>query len=243
MTAKQLESIYDKLHAAYGWQNWWPMVRNGRAVYLDEYRTRPRTDAELFEIAVGAILTQNTAWSNVVKAVSALKSEKLLSLPGLRSAPLEKLAAVVVPAGYYNQKAKKLKALAAFIDTDLKRNLRRLGDFAVPEARERLLGVWGVGRETADSILNYGLSMPVFVVDAYTRRIFGRLRWIEPGADYDELRALFEKALPRDPVRYGEFHALVVRHGVELCANKPKRCGECPFEGKCRYEGKNERAG
>lgn len=236
MTRKQVVGVYDRLLTQYGRQNWWPIVRGGKAVYLTEFTTEPRSDADLFEIAVGAILTQNTAWSNVVKAITALKAGKLMSLAGLRTVETDKLAQVIVPAGYFNQKAKKLKALAQFIDDKLKRSLPRLGTYPLPEAREMLLGVWGVGRETADSILCYGLGMPVFVIDAYTRRIFGRLGWIDPGADYDDIRGLFEKSLPEDAAVYREFHALVVRHGVETCLNKPKLCGDCPLARSCKRD-------
>ncbi len=235
MNREQLSSVYEKLHDRYGWQNWWPIVVRERSVYLDEFRARPRTSSELLEIAVGAVLTQNTAWKNVEKAVANLKREKLLSLPALRSVDTGRLAEIITPAGYFNQKAKKLKALVGFIDAKMKKSLSGLSQYPPDEARSLLLDIWGVGRETADSILNYGLGMPVFVVDAYTRRIFSRLGWIDAAADYDELRAAFEKALPREAVHYQEFHALIVRHGVELCANKP-RCGDCPLKRSCGHE-------
>jgi len=214
--------IYETLLAEYGPQGWWPVTPRGERI--PRYTGGPDDPAQRFEVAVGALLTQNTSWMNASRAIENLNDAGLLSPGGIEGADESALARVIRPAGYYNQKVRRLKTLARFFT----------GGAAV--TRDNLLALDGVGPETADSILLYGFDEPVFVVDAYTRRIFGRLGLLEAGAPYDEIRGLFEEALPRDAELYQEYHALVVEHAKRFCRKRPL-CPECPLEGRCRTAG------
>jgi len=176
--------------------------------------TYPRTPEQRFEVCVGAILTQNTSWKNVEKAMQALHHHHLLTKTSLQYVPLDKLAQLIKPAGYFNQKAKKLKAFAAF-DGDI--------------TREQLLSIWGIGKETADSMLCYAYNKPVFVVDAYTQRIFHRLGFKEEG--YDAIQQGVMKEL-RMTEELNEFHALLVELGKNVCKTKPL-CETCPLARHC----------
>lgn len=196
--------IYDKLFEAFGPQSWWP--------YTDE------KNKEL-EVAIGAILTQNTNWQNVEKAISNLRIQKLLSSKKLEKINVKRLAALIKPSGYYNQKAKKIKAFIKFLESGKKLN------------RDNLLSVWGVGPETADSILLYAYNQPIFVIDAYTKRIINRLGFKEK--TYDELQKLFMQNLPKDAQLYNEFHALLVKLGKDFCKTKPQ-CQNCPITSMCK---------
>ena len=205
--------MYERLLAVYGPQGWWP----GRTP---------------FEVAVGAILTQNTAWTNVEKAIAALRRAGALSFRGMKRLSERRLAALIRPSGYYNQKARKLRAFLDWLGERGGRSgsLRRALAGPLEEVRESLLAVHGVGPETADSILLYAGGRAVFVVDAYTRRALSRHGM--PGAataPYEELRALFESNLPRDAALYNEFHALLVRLAKERCHKRTPRCSGCPL--------------
>lgn len=198
---KNLNQIYDKLFQAFGPQHWWP--------YTDEKNKR-------LEISLGAILTQNTNWQNVEKALGNLKAQKFLSLKKLEDVDLKKLGFLIKPSGYYNQKAKKIKAFIKFLKS--KKEITRAD----------LLSVWGVGPETADSILLYAYGQPVFVIDAYTKRVMNRLGFKEE--TYDGLQRLFMQGLPEDAQLYNEYHALLVRLGKDFCKTKPV-CEGCPLRG------------
>lgn len=216
--------LYRALLARYGPQGWWPLAsRAGRPGYdAGGYHPGDFTvpgPRQRFEIAAGAVLTQSSAWRNAEAALAALRSAGLLTPRALLACPQSRLAALVRPSGYFNQKARKLRGLAAF--------LTGLPAGAVP-SREALLGVWGIGPETADSILLYAWQQPVCVVDAYTRRLFQRLGWAAGGEGYEELRGVCERGLPRAVPVYGEFHALIVRHAKEHCRRNP-RCDGCPL--------------
>jgi endonuclease-3 related protein len=206
-----LREYFDVLHRAYGDQNWWPA------------RTR-------FEVIVGAILTQNTSWTNVERAIVALRREKLLSVSAIEGIPETILAELIRSSGYYRQKARKLKAFVAFVRTNYQGSLEKM--FRVPTnvLREELLSVHGIGPETADSILLYAGTHPVFVVDAYTRRILQRHGLAEERSTYEELRGLFERSLPTDPQVFNEYHALIVHTGKHFCRTKDPRCCECPLQ-------------
>jgi endonuclease-3 related protein len=190
-----------------------------------------------FELIVGAILTQNTTWTNVEQAIANLRGEGLLSLAGIERANPRHLAKLLRPSGYFRQKARKLKAFAAFLRKEYNGSLRRV--FATPtlELRETLLGIWGIGPETADSILLYAGGQPVFVVDAYTKRILARHGWIGDKSKYEDVRWMFERQFPGDAKRFNEMHALLVHTGKTWCRAQEPLCGECPL-GRYLEEGR-----
>lgn len=205
-----LETFYNALEDRLGPQHWWPA------------RTR-------FEVIVGAILTQNTAWSNVEKAIRALKRERLLEPRALRRAPLRRLERLVRPSGYYRQKARKLKAFVAFLDREFGDSLDRMFRLPTPVLREKLLAVHGIGPETADSILLYAGGHAVFVVDAYARRILARHGLASSAAGYLELQTLFEANLPRHADLFNQYHALLVETGKRWCRRSEPLCDHCPL--------------
>ncbi len=212
---RKLLGIYNILLENFGRQCWWP--------------AKAKTKQERqFEICIGAILTQSTSWKNVEKALENLRYENLLNQDSLMDIAEKKLALLVKPAGYYNQKARKIKALVNF----LKRNdFTELERMPIEEARKILLGVHGIGNETADSILLYALNKPIFVIDAYTRRIFARLMELK-FQDYDEWQEFFHSNLERDAHLFNEYHALLVNLGKEFCRKKPE-CQKCPLIENC----------
>jgi endonuclease-3 related protein len=178
---------------------------------------------------IGAVLTQNTNWKNVEKAIANLKEGGLLDVEGLYRIRPEDLAGLIRPAGYFNIKAGRLKALIGWLRDKYGGDLQAVRERSADSLREELLAIRGIGPETADSILLYALDKPVFVVDAYTARILGRHRLILPPADYSEIQALFEHALPREVPLYNEYHALLVCCGKAFC--KPRaQCRGCPLE-------------
>jgi endonuclease III related protein len=182
-----------------------------------------------FEMAVGAILTQNTNWGNVERAIGNLKAADVLSPQRLFSLPDASLAELIRPVGYFRLKAARLKNLLAFIVRELDGDLVNLANQDMDEARRWLLAIKGVGPETADSILLYGLGYPSFVVDAYTARICSRHALVPEDAGYEELRELFMDALPEDVPLYNELHALLVRVGNSWCRPRAPRCEACPL--------------
>ncbi|HEY2118810.1 MAG TPA: hypothetical protein VGH37_06450 [Candidatus Acidoferrum sp.] len=206
-----LQDYFEILVRSYGPQKWWPG------------RTR-------FEIIVGAILTQNTSWTNVGGAILALRRHRLLSPGAIARTSTTELAPLIRSSGYFRQKARKLKAFVAFLDIQYQGSLTKM--FRTPTAvlREQLLAVHGIGPETADSILLYAGNHPVFVVDAYTRRILQRHGLAHGKETYEEIRALFEKSLPRDTVMFNEFHALTVQVGKCFCRPKSPQCSACPLQ-------------
>ncbi len=211
---ERLLEIYHRLYAAYGPQHWWP----GEGP---------------FEVIVGAILTQQVGWRNVERAIAGLKTAGLMDPESLARAPLEQIAQIIRPTGYYNQKAKKLKAFLDFLDVRYNADLNKLFSLPVDKLREELLSVHGIGEETADSIILYAAEKPSFVVDAYTRRILTRLGVINGEESYGEIRELFMKNLPEDVPLYNEYHALLVRHGKERCLKRSPRCAGCPLADMC----------
>ena len=179
---------------------------------------------------VGAILTQNTSWNNVETAIRNLRRQKLLTPRAMQAVSLAKLAQLIRSSGYFRQKAKKLKCFVEFLRAEYGGSLTRM--FRTPTAalREKLLGVHGIGPETADAILLYAGEHPVFVVDAYTRRLLDRHQLAGESQSYEEIRELFERSLPSDARLYNEFHALIVRTGKEHCRTRDPRCHECPLQ-------------
>jgi endonuclease-3 related protein len=206
----RLNEIYDLLLEAYGPQNWWP------------------AESPL-EVMVGAVLTQNTNWQGVEKAMASLKRHNLLNPHKLKAIPPEDLAGLIKPAGYYNLKARRLKNLIDFVAEAYSGDLETMGQIETGRLRKELLAVNGVGPETADSILLYALQKPVFVVDTYTYRVMSRHGLVGEEVSYDELQELFIQHLPLDMALFNEYHALLVRVGKLHCQPKP-RCQGCPLE-------------
>ncbi|MBN2457932.1 endonuclease III domain-containing protein [Candidatus Woesearchaeota archaeon] len=208
----KIEQIYHKLLKEYGPQGWWPRINE--KTLLCEYHKGdygfPRTDAERFEVCVGALLTQNTQWRpNVERAMIELKRLNLIDIDRILKAKHEVIADAIKSSGYFNQKARKLKNIAEFLK---KHTIRELEKMELWQARDLLLGINGVGAETADSILLYALHKPIFVVDAYTKRIFANLGFIRPDATYDQVQRLFMDNLEHDTRLFNEYHALIVEH-------------------------------
>lgn len=179
---------------------------------------------------VGAILTQNTSWSNVEKAIANLKKHKVLEARRLYNLPHNTLARLIRPAGYYNLKARRLKAFLKFFIDNYGASVARLSRVKLPVLRRQLLEVKGVGPETADSILLYALKKPVFVVDAYTKRIFSRHRMLKEGADYETAQKLFTLNLKNEAQLFNEYHALIVALGKNYCAKSRPKCSACPLD-------------
>jgi len=219
MLPDQLKEIYDLLFERFGPQKWWP-------------------GDTPFEIIIGAILTQNTSWSNVERAIANLKKARVLTPDKLHNLAPAKLAELIWPAGYYNIKARRLKNFLDWLFENHAGKLKNLEKIPTDVLRCELLSIKGVGQETADSILLYALNRPVFVVDAYTARIASRHHLIDEGADpsavssgsnhYGEIQGLFESNLSADVRLFNEYHALLVRLGKEFCRPSPK-CDSCPL--------------
>jgi endonuclease-3 related protein len=213
-----LKQVYDRLLKAYGPQHWWP-------------------GDTPFEVMVGAVLTQNTAWSNVERAIHNLKLYEALSPQAILDAPHEQLAQWLRPSGYFNIKAVRLKHYCQWYIKE--GEYPRLAGWETDSLRKGLLSVKGVGPETADDILLYAFERPVFVIDAYTRRIFSRLNYITGEEGYEELRHFFEKGLARnrDKVQlFNEYHALIVNHAKDYCRKKPV-CDSCCLKRVCGFTG------
>lgn len=215
-----MKDIYDKLIKKYGPQKWWPVTSRG---LVPSYTGGPRNDKDRFEVMIGAILTQNTSWKNVEKAIINLNEASVLSVNGILKADDGKLKELIRPAGYFNQKAERLKMIAEFVKMD---SISKLMDMDVSELRMLLLSLKGIGPETADSILLYALEKPIFVIDAYTKRIFSRLGYLAEHASYDEWQSLFHSKLKKDVKIFQEYHALIVEHAKQFCNKKPK-CDVC----------------
>ncbi len=208
---KVLTEMYHLLCKAFGPQRWWP-------------------GETPFEIAVGAILTQNTNWGNVEKAINNLKKQKSLNAKTLHNMADKKLALLIRPAGYYNIKTKRLKNFLDFFTNHYKGSIEKMKTEDKEALREKLLNINGIGPETADSILLYALEKPIFVIDAYTKRVLKRHNVVSEKADYYELQEIFHKNLPQDTTLFNEFHALFVKLGKDFCRTKP-RCEACPLKG------------
>ncbi len=226
-------TVYGLLLGRFGPQGWWPVApRGGSRPRYTPGDHRRRDERGQWEICVGAILTQNTAWKNVEKALAELYGEGLMDVRRMAAVGTGRLAAIIRSSGYFNQKAARLKNFAARIAGKYGGRISRLLDRPMETAREELLGLNGIGPETADSMLLYAGQRTVFVVDAYTLRMSARLGW-EPGTRYEEVQEFFQRSLPQDMSVYSEFHALIVALGKEHCAARP-RCAECPLRRGCR---------
>jgi len=207
----KLIEIYHKLYHAFGPQHWWP-------------------GDSPFEIAVGAILTQNTNWANVEKAMENLKSNMALNAKSIYEMKPDRLASLIKPAGYFNVKAKRLKAFMHFMVNDYHGSMKRMRNEEMNTLRTKLLNVHGIGPETADSILLYALDKPVFVIDAYTKRALSRHNIMRHDDSYEGIQHLFYSTLKRNSELFNEYHALFVRLGKTYCKVEPM-CNGCPLEG------------
>ncbi len=216
-----LMKIYDLMSAYFGPRGWWPGDSN-------------------FEICVGAILTQSVSWKNTAKAISNLKNAGLLDLKAMHCCPQAEIEKCIVPAMYFRTKARKLKAFVSHVmgkyNGDLSRMLARDG----PELREELLAIYGIGPETADSMILYAAGKRVFVVDAYTRRIFSRLGFYQDNISYTQMQEFFMHRLPPEVPLYNEFHALIVGIGNRFCSSRRPKCQECPLREFCNYSRREE---
>ena len=209
MQNKKLPQIYTKLFKSFGPQSWWP-------------------GDTPFEVAVGAVLTQNTNWGNVEKAINNLKREKALNAKAIHKMPVKKLASLIQPSGYFNIKAKRLKSFINFLMNGYRGSMERMKKKDMHVLRHELLSVNGIGPETADSILLYALDKPIFVIDAYTKRVLSRHNILGHDEAYDKFQELFHSAFKKDVRLFNEYHALFVRVGKMFCKPKP-RCEECPL--------------
>lgn len=226
----QIRSAYTRLLSFHGPQGWWPII--DASIPRSEYHVgAPRNGRDFFEISIGAILTQNIAWKNVDTALSALKTRGILDPASLRRMRLRALAGIIRPTGYYNQKAIKIKNFMAWYRR-YEFDYRRLQDLDTAFLRTELLDVNGIGPETADSILLYGLGRGIFVVDAYTRRIFTRLGVLSGNEGYHEIQEIFHRRFHGTAQECNEYHALIVAHGKDYCKKRP-RCDTCCLSRMC----------
>jgi endonuclease-3 related protein len=216
-TAAGLRRIYHRLRRRFGPAGWWP-------------------GEDPFEVCVGAILTQNTSWSNVERALDNLRRRGRLSFEGLKTLPLSRLAPMIRSSGYFNVKARRLKAFVGFLGQEYGGRVEAMATEEPMALRAKLLGVDGIGRETADSIVLYAAGLPLFVVDAYTRRLFGRLGLLDGTETYDDVQAFFMTRLPPDAALYNDYHAQIVLLGKDICRPRP-RCERCPLHILCPRRG------
>jgi endonuclease-3 related protein len=205
--------IYERLLEHFGEQGWWPAETE-------------------FEVIVGAILTQASSWTNVERVIKDLRAEGILSQESILNVDEDRLQRVIRSVGYYNAKAKKLKTFVGFLYDNYGGSLERLFDKDTEKLRTELLAVWGIGEETADSIVLYAANKPSFVIDAYTKRIMGRLGFAREDTTYYDLKKFFELRIPREVGIYKEFHALLVELGKNYCRTKPL-CDKCPLNDIC----------
>lgn len=210
-SSERIRTIYDSLLDHYGPQGWWPAETP-------------------FECILGSILTQNTAWTNVEKAIGNLRLAGLLSPRALHAVPTDLLAHHIRPSGYFNQKALRIKGFLSHLAREHGGDLEEMLSQPADALRRELLGITGIGPETADSITLYAARLPVFVVDTYTARILGRHGLVGEGAFYTEVQELFERSLAPDTDLFGEYHALLVRTGKEHCRKRSPLCEGCPLE-------------
>lgn len=216
VTEPGLQTIYRLLHDHFGTQQWWPAETP-------------------FEVLVGAILTQNTAWTNVEKAIANLKAANALSPEALCRLTIPELEALIRPAGFFRQKAARLRHVTAVLVKHYQGDVARLCAGPLDVARQRLLALPGVGPETADSILLYAAHRPSFVVDAYTRRIFSRIGSLAGNERYDTIRAGFMAELPAEAPLFNEYHALLVTLAKSCCRKQRPACTDCPLRPVCRF--------
>jgi endonuclease-3 related protein len=228
----KLLMLYKKLLGFFGFQGWWPVTdtKNNKPSYG---KRKNLTEAQKFEVFVGAILTQSTSWKNVEKALQNLKKNNLFSPQKINRVSLKKLALIIKPSGYFNQKAIKLKKACSHLkkyDYSLNKFFKK----PLKELREELLSIHGIGNETADSIILYAAQKPIFVVDAYTKRILTRFLG-QQFSDYLETQKFFHTHLKKDTQLFNEFHALLVALGKNFCLKSKPKCIKCPLNSECLF--------
>jgi endonuclease-3 related protein len=216
-TRRALLRVYRRLRDRYGHAGWWPGESS-------------------FEVCVGAILVQNTAWANVERTLASLRRRGLLSFEALHRRPPSRLAPLLRSSGTFRVKARRLRAFLDFLGAEYGGQVEGMRAESPEALRRKLLAVPGIGPETADSIALYAAGKPLFVVDAYTRRVFSRLGLLRGDLSYAEIQQLFEERLPRDADLYNDYHAQLVRLGQEACRSRP-RCAECPLDDLCPKRG------
>lgn len=209
-------TVYEQLLAAFGPRHWWP-------------------GESKLEIIVGAILTQGVSWKNVEKAITNLKQTGNLDFSALLNMEDQLLSELIHSTCYHRQKTRKLKSFLGWVCDRYEGDLEQMLDNPTAELRRELLQLWGIGPETADSILLYAGNHLVFVVDAYTKRIFTRMGSVPQEIDYQRLQSYFQENLPPQPELYNEYHALLVKLGAEYCKKQRPQCGTCPISSGCRY--------
>ena len=228
----KVDEIYSIMAASYGKQGWWPVYNT--AAGRSEYGTgAPKNDEDRFEIAIGAILTQNVAWKNAEKGLEALKKNRIFTPRKLHKSDNELIAFCIRPTGYFNQKTLKIKNFLNWFK-DFNYSFEKLKSIKTPVLRDSLLEINGVGPETADSILLYALNRKIFVIDAYTKRIFSRLNLTQHNGTYNYYQEFFHIEFNGTAKKYNEYHALIVAHGKDICKNKPL-CSQCCLNNICSY--------
>lgn len=208
--------IYEKLLRTYGSQSWWPANSS-------------------FEVMIGTILTQNTAWFNVEKAIAGLRKACELTPASILSLTSYRLEEAIRPSGYYRQKADRLRGYCRYLMGTYGGDVSRMKDVETVILRDELLALKGIGPETADSILLYALNRPVFVIDAYTIRFLSRLGLCEEKVKYDDLQSLFMDNLEPDALIFNEYHALIVKHGKQKCTKRTPECNSCVLNNICTF--------
>ncbi|MBI2101114.1 endonuclease III domain-containing protein [Candidatus Woesearchaeota archaeon] len=227
---EKLSIFYDKLYSSFGPQSWWPVTAEGRL--HPEYSGGPKNGKQQLEVIFGAILAQNTSWKNAEKAIFELNKSNLINIKKIIKIKNKRLAKIIKSSGYHNQKAKKLKNFCSFLLKNYKGKLDLLFKKDMNKLRSELLSINGIGPETADSIILYAAKKPIFVIDAYTKRILGRIGFKEP--KYDDLQRLFMLKLPDSEKLFNEYHALLVELGKNICKKSPL-CSKCPISAHCSY--------
>lgn len=226
-----IKKIYFILYSHFGPQYWWPVTK-GNELIPKYHKSIVLNERQKLEICFGAILTQNTSWKNVEKAIIQLNKNNLIDLKKILKIENKELAEIIKSSGYYNQKAKKLKNFCLFLLSGYKGDINKFFNNGMEILREKLLSVNGIGLETADSIILYAAKKPIFVIDAYTKRIMNRIGYKED--TYEKLQKLFMENLELDEKMFNEFHALLVELGKNYCKKKPL-CEKCPINEMCNY--------
>ncbi len=216
-----IKQVYDALLKAFGHQNWWPTITGNKET----------------EVILGAILTQNTSWKNVEKAMTSMASEGMIDFRRIATEKREKVARLIKPSGYYNQKAERLQLFAKHIVSNYNGNIKLLLTNETKQLRSELLGIKGIGPETADSIMLYAAEKASFVVDTYTKRIFSRMGLCSDSVSYDELQNLIVNNLPNhflNASTFKQYHALLVQLGKGFCVKSKPKCHSCPLSKTCK---------